>query len=99
MLTLDQYQRAEVELHSARARRGFKIHATIVVVVMIGQVVLNVVLIAFTDAKFPWVVFPLLGWGIGLACNYRAVRRHPGRYIRARQTMVERHAIREGSLL
>ena len=84
MLSLDQYQRAEVELHSSRARRGFKIHAIVFAVVMSGQIVLNVLLIAFTDAKFPWVIFPLVGWGIGLACNYRAVHRDPARYIHAR---------------
>ena len=79
MLTLDQYQHAEVELLSARAKRGFKIHATIFAVVMTGQIILNALLIAFTDAKFQWVVFPLVGWGIGLACNYRSVYRRPAR--------------------
>ena len=98
MLTLDQYQHAEVELLSARARRDFKIHATIFAVVMTGQIILNALLIAFTDTKFPWVVFPLVGWGIGLACNYHAVYRRPGRHIRARQTMAERYATREGSV-
>src|SRR3954468_8267122 len=33
------------------------------VIVMTGLIILNTLLIAFTDANFPWAVFPLVGWG------------------------------------
>lgn len=61
---------------------------------MTGLIVLNALLIAFTDANFPWVVFPLVGWGIGLAFHYVDVYRRPGRSIRSHQEEVERYATR-----
>ena len=94
MLTTDQYKRAELELTVAEAKRGFKIHAAVYALVMTGLIVLNVLLIAFTDANFPWVVFPLVGWGIGLTFHYVDAFRREGRSIRAHQETVERYAKR-----
>ena len=94
MLTADQYKQAELELTVAETKRGFKIHAAVYALVMTGLIVLNVLLIAFTDADFPWVVFPLVGWGIGLAFHYVDAFRREGRSIRARQETVERYAKR-----
>ena len=74
------------------ARRGFKIHAAVYAVVMTGLIVLNVLLITLTDANFPWVVFPLVGWGIGLTFHYIDAFRREGRGIRARQEKIERYA-------
>jgi hypothetical protein len=64
--------------------------------VVTGLIVLNVLLIAFTDADFPWVVFPLVGWGIGLAFHYVDAFRRRGVGIRARQESIERYAKRPG---
>jgi len=71
MLTAEEYRQAEFGYTFAESRRGFKIHAAVYALVMTGLIVLNALLIAFTDADFPWVVFPLVGWGIGLALHYR----------------------------
>jgi len=71
MLTAEEYRQAEFGYTFAESRRGFKIHAAVYALVMTGLIVLNVLLIAFTDADFRWVVFPLVGWGIGLALHYR----------------------------
>jgi hypothetical protein len=52
---------------------------------MAGLIALNASLILFTDANFPWVVFPFVGWSIGLtstACTASAalgVRSAPDR--------------------
>ena len=94
MLTTDQYKEAEVELTLAELQRGFKIHAAVYALVITGLIVLNVLLIAFTDANFPWVVFPLVGWGIGLTFHYVDAYRRPGAAIRARQETIERYASR-----
>jgi len=58
-------------------RTGFRIHATVYVAV-------NVLLIAIWASawqlngasSYPWFIWVLLGWGIGLAAHYAAVRDH-----------------------
>lgn len=54
------------QLEREQARRGFTIHATVFVLVMTGLVILNLTV----AAEFPWAVFPLVGWGIGLTMHY-----------------------------
>lgn len=49
----------------ARRRAHFKVHALIYVLVNIGLIVLN----ALTAPTVPWVIAPLVGWGIGLGCH------------------------------
>jgi hypothetical protein len=94
MLTTEEYLEAEFGYSLAEARRGFRIHAVVFGVVMIGLVTLNALLIAFTDATFPWVVFPLVGWGIGLTGHYFCGVRGAEREIRARQAKIEEYATR-----
>jgi 2TM domain len=94
MLTVEQYKEAEFELALTEAKRGFQIHATVFALVMTGLIVLNVLLIALTDADFPWVVFPLVGWGIGLTGHYFCAYRPAGKLIRKRQETIERRAMR-----
>jgi hypothetical protein len=56
---------------SARGERaGFRIHATVYVAVQL----LLVVVWAITGMGHPWFLYPLLGWGVGLAAHYAAVR-------------------------
>jgi hypothetical protein len=99
MLTADQYRQAEFGYTLAAARRGFKTHAAVYAVVMTGLIVLNTLLIAFTDADFPWVVFPLVCWGIGLTFHYIYGFRRAGTEIRARQQKVEAYAERTKELV
>jgi hypothetical protein len=94
MLTTDEYLQAEFGYTLAEARRGFKIHAAVYGVVMTGLVTLNALLIAFTGANFPWVIFPLVGWGIGLTGHYSCGFRGAERAIRARQAKIEDYATR-----
>jgi hypothetical protein len=94
MLTAEEYKRAEFDLTLADSKRGFKIHALVYAVVMAGLITLNVLLMAFTDANFPWAIFPLVFWGIGLAFHYLDAFHRHGRSIHARQHEIEEYAER-----
>lgn len=97
-LTLDEYKQAEFEVGVAEEKRGFKIHALVYVLVMTGLIVLNTLLIAYTDADFPWVIFPLVGWGIGLTFHYLGAYRFEGKSVRTHQQTVERYASKTHAL-
>jgi hypothetical protein len=99
MLTADEYRQAEFGYTLAESRRGFKIHAAVFTVVMTALIVLNTLLIAYTDGDFPWVVFPFLGWGIGLALHYVTGFRRAGEAAQARQLEVESYAERTKELV
>ena len=53
---------------AAEARYGFRIHFTIYILVNAGLTVLWYL----TGAGFPWPLFPIIFWGIGVAANYMA---------------------------
>ncbi|MGI8710783.1 MAG: 2TM domain-containing protein [Acidimicrobiales bacterium] len=64
----DDFARAafrEREARQIRRRRAFLLHATIWAAVN----VLLVVIWALTGGGHPWFLYPLLGWGIGLAAH------------------------------
>ena len=94
MLTTEEYLEAEFDYSLAEMRRGFKIHAAVYAIVMTGLATLNGLLWVFADAHFPWAVFPLVGWGIGLTFHYIYGYRHADRPIRARQEAIEEFATR-----
>jgi hypothetical protein len=59
----------------AEARYGFRWHAAIYLVV-------NAALVGvwyWTGAGFPWPLFPIVFWGIGLLSHYIGAYRRPGR--------------------
>ncbi len=70
----EQVARAELRRRSQRRRRAaqasLRIHAAVFVFVQL----LLLAAWALTGAGFPWFVFPLLGWGAGLAAHAMAVR-------------------------
>ena len=56
---------------SARGQRlSFRIHATVFVAVQ----AMLVVVWALTGADYPWFLFALLGWGVGLAAHFAVIR-------------------------
>jgi hypothetical protein len=61
---------AERELFLKEWKRGWRIHAAIYAAVNCGLIVLNVLLVEYTEASFYWFFIPLLGWGIGLTFHY-----------------------------
>jgi hypothetical protein len=74
-------ERAEAESrrrHHERSvqgqRKGFRIHATVFVAVQILIVAVWVLEWRVEGTVYPWFVYPLLGWGVGLAAHYAAVR-------------------------
>jgi hypothetical protein len=92
LLTAEGYQQADRELALREARHGFKIHAAIYTLVILGLVTLNVLLVLLTDAAFFWFPFPLVGWGIGLTMHYLFGVRGAEREIAARHRNVEQYA-------
>ena len=94
MLTAEEYKRAEFDVELKEAKRGFKIHAAVYGVVMTGLIVLNTLLIVYSDSDFPWVIFPLLGWGIGLTFHYLGAFRWQSETILNHQAAIERYAER-----
>lgn len=77
---MDAFERAaRRELFDA-PRLGFRIHLAVYVAVQ-ALLVATWALTSNWDGglPFPWFIFPLLGWGIGLAAHYAAysaMRRH-----------------------
>ena len=59
---------------SAEAKVGFYVHLTVYLAVNSMLVVLWWVTSTLTDGavSFPWFLFPLVGWGIGVAAHYVA---------------------------
>ena len=64
-------------------KKGFRTHF----VVYIGVNILLVVVWAATGAGFPWFVFPLGGWGIGILFHFLGV------YVFSQQTERDRREI------
>lgn len=74
-------ERAENEYHQRRKerstrmqRKGFRIHATVFVAVQVLLVVVWALQWQLGGTDHPWFVYPLLGWGVGLAAHYAAAR-------------------------
>jgi hypothetical protein len=58
-------ERRETAIHRLKAKRDFTTHVVVYVVV-------NAMLIgiwAVTDGGYFWPIWPILGWGVGLALN------------------------------
>ncbi|MGH2960120.1 MAG: 2TM domain-containing protein [Solirubrobacterales bacterium] len=66
--------------NSGHARHAFHIHATVFVAVNLLLIAIWAVtwqLSGGTD--YPWFIWVLLGWGVGLAAHWAATRNHLGR--------------------
>ena len=99
-LTPEEYRQAEFGYTVAESRHGFRIHAVVYGVVMTGLITLNALLWALTsDGAFPWAVFPLVGWGIGLTLHYIYGYRRAADEARSRQRKVEAYAERPKELV
>jgi hypothetical protein len=57
-------------------RKAFRIHATVYVSVQLLIIAIWALVWATAGESYPWFIYPLLGWGIGLAAHYAAVRDH-----------------------
>ena len=70
----EQAARSERDRHRRDRRRAAETSLRIHVAVFVLIQLLLVAAWASTGAGFPWFVFPLLGWGAGLAAHAAAVR-------------------------
>lgn len=74
-------ERAETESRKRRRerwahghRKGFRIHATVFVAVQILILAVWVLQWQLAGTAYPWFIYALLGWGVGLTAHYAAVR-------------------------
>ena len=95
----EEYRQAEFGYTLAESRRRFKIHAAVHTIVMTGLIVLSPLPWGYSDGNFPWVVFLLVGWGIGLMFHYIYGFRVAANEARARQRKVETYAERKKELV
>lgn len=59
------------------SRKGLRIHATIYLSVNMMLFAIWLTTWQLNDGtSYPWFVWPLMGWGVGLAAHYAAVRDH-----------------------
>ncbi len=69
------------------ARRGFYAHATVFIIVNSGLAAMNLL----TSPHYLWFLWPLFGWGIGLAAHgWRVFEAHTGDRERAIQAEMDR---------
>ena len=62
--------RKKITRDAGKAMPGFRAHMTTFLAVNAGLVVLNIL----TSRQFPWALFPIFGWGIGLVTHYVSAR-------------------------
>lgn len=84
-MTTDPFEEAyrrEKEEERERRRRlvrvGLQIHATVYAGVNLLLFATWAIIWRAGGTAFPWFVFPLLGWGIGLGAHYVATRNLSG---------------------
>jgi 2TM domain len=78
----DPFDRAVHRTAVSAARRqwaGWRIHFAVYVAVQVLLFATWGIVWASGGTAFPWPVFPLLGWGIGVVAHYAAVRYGPDR--------------------
>jgi len=63
----DTDSRRAAAIHRVKAKRAFRYHVAIYVIVN----ALLVVVWAATGAGYFWPVWPIVGWGIGVAAHWR----------------------------
>lgn len=70
-------RRKREQMLKSGSRTGFQIHATVFVAVNVLLIAIWALVWQLNDGtSYPWFVFVLLGWGIGLAAHFAAVRNH-----------------------
>ncbi len=65
----DQDERRQAAIKRVEAKRAFRFHAALYVVVNL----LLMVVWALTGARYFWPIWPILGWGIAVALHYWTV--------------------------
>lgn len=86
-ITLEEYKKAYREILVRYERKVFKIHLASYLIINGTLLVANLL---FTPGKY-WVLWPILGWGIGIVSHYyKAVHRIQKDLIRKEMQAEER---------
>lgn len=73
----DAVRRRRQQQWSSGNRTAFRTHATVFVAVNLLLFMIWLTTWQLADGTdYPWFLWPLLGWGVGLAAHYAAVRNH-----------------------
>ncbi len=67
---MDAFERAAQRQMIDNQKLGFRVHLAVYVAVQAMLVVTWYLTSGRSGDGFPWFLFPLLGWGIGLAAHY-----------------------------
>lgn len=89
-ITLAEFERAEEKVAAEGARSGFKVHATVFVLVNLLLIIIN--LTNLSDQGV-WFFYPLIGWGIGLTMHYLMGVRRVKQNVADHQAKVERQVL------
>ena len=65
-IILAQYQKANRELQQKEAKKGCTANFAAYIIVNSALITVNILL----APVFPWAIFPLIGWGIGITMHY-----------------------------
>jgi hypothetical protein len=84
-ISLEKYQQTEIEIKASQAKKGFKINLAAYTVVNSLLVTINLMV----ASVFPWCIFPLIGWGIGITMHYIFGVRLIRKELRAEQEKIE----------
>lgn len=87
-VTIDAYQRAEVDVLEEDAKREFRIHAALF---LAGNLLATLFNLLVADEVL-WFYYPLAGWGLGLSFHYLAGVRSIRTKVVERQARIEERA-------
>lgn len=69
-----EYGRQRRERRARARRKVFRSHATVFVAVQALLIVVWLLDWLLEGSSYPWFLYALFGWGVGLAAHYAAVR-------------------------
>ena len=72
--TESEYRRKRRKRTQRRQRMGFRIHATVFVAVQVLLVAIWALEWQLEGTSYPWFLYALAGWGVGLAAHYAVTR-------------------------
>lgn len=84
-ITLADYKKAYRKMNAKKGKIGFIVNLTAYVVVNSLLATINLLFVP----QFIWFIFPLIGWGIGLAVQYTFAVRLFDRLMTAEEAKVE----------
>jgi 2TM domain-containing protein len=71
------YRRRRRQRSARLRRKGFRIHAAIFVAVQVLLVVVWLLQWQLGGTSYPWFLYALVGWCVGLAIHYSVAREQP----------------------